>query len=95
MIAMARMNKSGPLRAARSSSREKQPGVVTFAEAGEHKMRLRVKHAVEEKVSEQLIRVDSALFFFLDPITLNIGCPLFFERSVSQPCNMLQRFEIQ
>ena len=67
MIAMARMNKSGPLRAARSSSREKQPGVVTFAEAGEHKMRLRVKHAVEEKVSEQLIRVDSALFFFVEP----------------------------
>ena len=49
----------------RSSSREKQPGVVTFAEAGEHKMRLRVKHAVEEKVSDQLIRVNSALFFFL------------------------------
>ena len=46
---------------------------MTFAEAGEHKIRLRVKHAVEEKVSEQLIRVDSALFFFLDPITLNIG----------------------
>ena len=39
----------------RSSSREKQPGVVTFAEAGEHKIRLRVKHAVEEKVSEQPI----------------------------------------
>ena len=55
MIAMARMNKSGPLRAARSSSREKQPGVVTFAEAGEHKMRLRVKHVVEEKMSEQPI----------------------------------------
>jgi len=62
---MARMNKRGPLRAARSSSRAKQLGVVTFAEAGEHKMRLRVKHAVEEKVSEQPIRVDSALFFFL------------------------------
>jgi len=56
-----------------SSSREKQPGSVTFTEAGEHKIRLRVKNAVEEKVSEQLIRVDSALFFFLDPITLNIG----------------------
>ena len=39
----------------RSSSRAKQPGVVTFAEAGEHKMCLRVKHAVEEKVSEQPI----------------------------------------
>ena len=30
-------------------------------------MRLRVKHAVEEKVSEQPIRGDSALFFFLAP----------------------------
>ena len=92
---MARMNKSGPLRAARSSSREKQPSVVTFAEAGEHKMRLRVKHAVEKKVSEQPIRIDSELFFFLAPIIPNIGCPLFFERSVSQPYNMLQKFEIQ
>ena len=50
-----------------SSSREKQPGNVTFTEAGEHKIRLRVKHVVEEKVSEQPIRVDSTLFFFLDP----------------------------
>ena len=40
---------------------------MTFAEAGEHKIRLRVKHAVEEKVSEQPIRVDSALFFFVEP----------------------------
>ena len=36
-----------------SSSREKQPGAVTFTEAGEHKIRLCVKNAVEEKVSEQ------------------------------------------
>ena len=40
---------------------------MTFAEAGEHKIRLRVKHAVEKKVSEQTIRVDSALFFFVEP----------------------------
>ena len=51
-----------------SSSREKQPGAVTFTEAGEHKIRLRVKNAVEEKVSEQTIRVDSALFFFVEPL---------------------------
>ena len=50
-----------------SSSREKQPGAVTFTEAGEHKIRLRVKHAVEKKVSEQPIRVDSTLFFFVEP----------------------------
>ena len=46
---------------------------MTFAEVREHKMRLRVKHAVEEKVSEQPIRVDSALFFFFAPITPNVG----------------------
>ena len=79
---MARMNKSGPLRAARSSSREKQPGVVTFAEAGDHKMRLRVKHAVEEKVSEQLIRVDSALFFFVEPHQSGNRMPPFFSSAV-------------
>ena len=37
----------------RSSSRAKHPGAVTFAESGEHKIRLRVKHAVEKMVSEQ------------------------------------------
>ena len=46
-----------------SSSREKQPGNVTFTEAG---VRLRVKNAVEEKVSEQTIRVDSALSLNFD-----------------------------
>ena len=51
----------------RSSSRAKQLGAMTFAEAGEHQIRFRVKHAVEEKVSEQPIRVGSALFFFLEP----------------------------
>lgn len=49
-----------------SSSLEKQPGTVTFTEPGEHKIRLRVKNAVEEKVSEQTIRVDSALSLNFD-----------------------------
>ncbi len=49
-----------------SSSREKQPGSVTFTEPGEHKIRLRVRNAVEEKVSEQTIRVDSALSLSFD-----------------------------
>ena len=49
-----------------SSSREKQPGTVTFTEPGEHKIHLRVKNAVEEKVSEQTIRVDSALSLNFD-----------------------------
>lgn len=49
-----------------SSSREKQPGSVTFTEPGEHKIRLRVKNAVEEKVSDQTIRVDSALSLNFD-----------------------------
>ena len=49
-----------------SSSREKQPGSVTFTEPREHKIRLRVKNAVEEKVSEQTIRVDSALSLNFD-----------------------------
>ena len=49
-----------------SSSREKQPGSVTFTEPGEHKIRLRVKNAVEEKVSEQTIRVDSVLSLNFD-----------------------------
>ena len=49
-----------------SSSREKQPDSVTFTEPGEHKIRLRVKNAVEEKVSEQTIRVDSALSLNFD-----------------------------
>ena len=66
----------------RSSSREKQPGVVTFAEAGEHKIRLRVKHAVEEKVSEQPIRVGSALFFFLDPHHSKYRMTPFFSSAV-------------
>ena len=66
----------------RSSSREKQPGVVTFAEAGEHKIRLRVKHAVEEKMSEQPIRVDSTLFFFVEPHHSKYQMPPFFSSAV-------------
>ena len=59
-----------------SSSREKQPGSVTFTEPGEHKIRLRVKNAVEEKVSEQTIRVDSALSLNFDyEISINDIAP--------------------
>ena len=59
-----------------SSSREKQPGTVTFTEPGEHKIRLRVKNAVEEKVSEQTIRVDSALSLNFDyEISINDIAP--------------------
>ena len=49
-----------------ASSREKRPGTVTFTEPGEHKIRLRVRNAVEEKVSEQTLRVDSALSLNFD-----------------------------
>ena len=49
-----------------SSSHEKRPGMVTFTEPGEHKIRLRVRNSVEEKVSEQTLRVDSALSLNFD-----------------------------
>ena len=49
-----------------ASSREKRPGTVTFTEPGEHKIRLRVRNAIEEKVSEQTLRVDSALSLNFD-----------------------------
>ena len=49
-----------------ASSREKRPGTVTFTEPGEHKIRLRVRNSVEEKVSEQTLRVDSALSLNFD-----------------------------
>lgn len=49
-----------------ASSREKRPGTVTFTEPGEHKIRLHVRNAVEEKVSEQTLRVDSALSLNFD-----------------------------
>ena len=60
-----------------SSSREKQPGSVTFTEPGEHKIHLRVKNAVEEKVSDQTIRVDSALSLNFDyEIAINDIAPV-------------------
>ena len=69
---------------------------MTFAEAGERKICFRVKHAVEKKVSEQPIRIDSALFFFLAPHhSKYLMPPFFFKRSASQPYNMLQRYELQ
>jgi hypothetical protein len=55
---------------------------VTFAEAGERKIRFRVKHAVEKKVSEQPIRIDSALFFFLAPHHSKYLMPPFFSSAV-------------
>ena len=45
-----------------ASSRDRAPESVTFTEAGEHKIRLRVWNAVDEHISEQVIRVDSAIF---------------------------------
>ena len=88
---------SEPLKAVRVVFHERSiPGAMTFVEAGEHKIRLRVKHAVEKKVSEQPIRVDSTLFFFVEPHHSKYQMtPFFFERSVSQPYNMLQRYELQ
>ena len=55
---------------------------MTFAEAGEHKIRLRVKHAVEKKVSEQTIRVDSTLFFFVEPHHSKYQMTPFFSSAV-------------
>lgn len=50
-----------------SSSTERTPGLVVFTQAGEHKITLRVRNAVEEKTSQQTLRVDSAMtidFYF-------------------------------
>ena len=44
-----------------SSSTERTPGLVVFTQAGEHKITLRVRNAVEERTSQQTIRVDSAM----------------------------------
>lgn len=44
-----------------SSSTERTPGLVVFTQAGEHKITLRVRNAVEEKTSQQTLRVDSAM----------------------------------
>ena len=49
-----------------ASSRDRAPESVTFTEAGEHKIRLRVWNAVEERISEQVIRVDSAMSIDFD-----------------------------
>lgn len=49
-----------------SCSQEKEPGKVVFHEAGEHKIILRVRNAVEERSSEQTIRVDSAMMIDFD-----------------------------
>lgn len=44
-----------------SSSTERTPGLVVFTQAGEHKITLRVRNTVEERTSQQTIRVDSAM----------------------------------
>ena len=49
-----------------ASSRDRAPESVTFTEAGEHKIRLRVWNAVDERISEQVIRVDSAMSIDFD-----------------------------
>ena len=58
------------------SSRDRAPEAVTFTEAGEHKIRLRVWNAVDERVSEQVIRVDSAMSIDFDyAIAINAIAP--------------------
>ena len=49
-----------------SSSNERTPGNVVFSQAGEHKITLRVWNAVEEKTSQQTLRVDSAMSIDFD-----------------------------
>lgn len=49
-----------------ASSSEKNPEPITFTEAGEHKIRLRVWNTVEERISEQTIRVDSVMSIDFD-----------------------------
>ena len=59
-----------------SSSTERTPGLVVFTQAGEHKITLRVRNAVEEKTSQQTIRVDSAMTIDFDfSIALNDIAP--------------------
>lgn len=59
-----------------SSSTERTPGKVMFTQAGEHKITLRVWNAVEEKRSQQTIRVDSAMTIDFDfSIALNDIAP--------------------
>lgn len=62
-----------------SSSTERTPGQVVFTQAGEHKITLRVWNAVEERTSQQTIRVDSAMTIDFDfSIALNDIAPGFF-----------------
>ena len=49
-----------------SSSNERTPAKVVFTQAGEHKITLRVWNAVEERTSQQTIRVDSAMTIDFD-----------------------------
>ena len=59
-----------------SSSTERTPGQVVFTQAGEHKITLRVWNAVEEKTSQQTIRVDSTMTIDFDfSIALNDIAP--------------------
>ena len=59
-----------------SSSTERNPGKVIFTQAGEHKITLRVWNAVEEKTSQQTLRVDSAMTIDFDfSIALNDIAP--------------------
>ena len=58
------------------SSNQRDPGNVVFSQAGEHKITLRVWNAVEEKTSQQTIRVDSAMTIDFDfSIALNDIAP--------------------
>ena len=59
-----------------SSSTERNPGKVIFTQAGEHKITLRVWNAVEEKTSQQTLRVDSTMTIDFDfSIALNDIAP--------------------
>ena len=59
-----------------SSSTERTPGLVMFTQAGEHKITLRVRNAVEERTSQQTIRVDSTMTIDFDfSIALNDIAP--------------------
>ena len=59
-----------------SSSTERTPDLVMFTQAGEHKITLRVRNAVEERTSQQTIRVDSTMTIDFDfSIALNDIAP--------------------
>ncbi len=58
------------------SSNQRDPGNVVFSQAGEHKITLRGWNAVEEKMSQQTLRVDSAMTIDFDfSIALNDIAP--------------------